>query len=213
MHGWFLTFWTTFAPLVLFLQILLENLFKVFFANSQRYTNKILRSIFKIWNFLSLFQMLFLWHKTKLPLNEILLLAFKRVLRYISIWNIDTNWDIISKGIPILKNTKSNTFRYQFKRFLKILKLVVVRSFCFGLILSPPLALIAKNGDFRSPYKCSPPLVQVNMSERLYQSESDVEWWRRVNDTCRVEWMPCLRRRLHFPFNLRLNMEIHLKTY
>jgi hypothetical protein len=26
----YLTFWTTFAPLVLFLQILLENLFKVF---------------------------------------------------------------------------------------------------------------------------------------------------------------------------------------
>jgi hypothetical protein len=43
-----LTFWTTFAPLVLFLQILLENLFKVFFANSQRYMNKISRSIFKI---------------------------------------------------------------------------------------------------------------------------------------------------------------------
>jgi hypothetical protein len=39
-----LTFWTTFAPLVLFLQILLENLF----ANSQRYMNKISRSIFKI---------------------------------------------------------------------------------------------------------------------------------------------------------------------
>jgi hypothetical protein len=32
MRGWFLllTFWTTFAPLVLFLQIILENLFKVF---------------------------------------------------------------------------------------------------------------------------------------------------------------------------------------
>jgi hypothetical protein len=30
----YLTFWTTFAPLVLFLQILLENLFEVFFANS-----------------------------------------------------------------------------------------------------------------------------------------------------------------------------------
>jgi hypothetical protein len=29
---------------------------------------------------------------------------------------------------------------------LKILKLVVVRSFCFGLNISPPLALIAKNG-------------------------------------------------------------------
>jgi hypothetical protein len=26
----YLTFWTTFAPLVLFLQILLENIFKVF---------------------------------------------------------------------------------------------------------------------------------------------------------------------------------------
>jgi hypothetical protein len=43
-----LIFWTTFAPLVLFLQILLENLFKVFFENSQRYMNKISRSIFKI---------------------------------------------------------------------------------------------------------------------------------------------------------------------
>jgi hypothetical protein len=31
------------------------------FANSQRYMNNILRSIFKIWNFLPLFQMLFLW--------------------------------------------------------------------------------------------------------------------------------------------------------
>jgi hypothetical protein len=29
---------------------------------------------------------------------------------------------------------------------------VVVRSFCFGLILSPPLALIAKNGDFVGPF-------------------------------------------------------------
>jgi hypothetical protein len=27
---------------------------------------------------------------------------------------------------------------------------VVVWSFCFGLILSPPLALIAKNGVFRA---------------------------------------------------------------
>jgi hypothetical protein len=27
---------------------------------------------------------------------------------------------------------------------------VVVRSFCFGLILSPPLALIAKNGVFKA---------------------------------------------------------------
>jgi hypothetical protein len=33
-----------------------------------------------------------------------------------------------------------------------------------------------------------------------------------VNDTDRVEWKPCLRRRLHFPFNLRLSIEIHLKN-
>jgi hypothetical protein len=59
----------------------------------------------------------------------------------------------------------------------------------------------------------SPPLVQVNMSERLYQFESDVEWRRRVNDTVRAEWKPCLRRVLHFPFNLRLRIEIHLKTH
>jgi hypothetical protein len=40
----YLKFWTTFAPRVLFLQIL----FKILFANSQRYMNKIERSIFKI---------------------------------------------------------------------------------------------------------------------------------------------------------------------
>jgi hypothetical protein len=44
----YLTFWTTCAPLVLFLQILLEKSFQSLFANSQRYTNKIARSIFKI---------------------------------------------------------------------------------------------------------------------------------------------------------------------
>jgi hypothetical protein len=43
-----LTFWTTFAPLILFLQILLEKSFQSLFANSQRYMNKILRNIFKI---------------------------------------------------------------------------------------------------------------------------------------------------------------------
>jgi hypothetical protein len=33
---------------------------------------------------------------------------------------------------------------------------MVVWSFCFGLILSPPLALIAKNGDFVSPLNFLP---------------------------------------------------------
>jgi hypothetical protein len=43
----YLTFWTTFAPLVLFLQIFLE-IFSKPFANSQRSMSKIARSIFKI---------------------------------------------------------------------------------------------------------------------------------------------------------------------
>jgi hypothetical protein len=61
------------------------------------------------------------------------------------------------------------------------------------------------------PLLLSPPLVQVNMSEWLYQSKSGVEWRRRIKDIGRVEWKPCLRRILHFPFNLRLSIEIHLK--
>jgi hypothetical protein len=43
-----LTFWTTLAPLVLFLQMFLEIRFQSLFANSQRYVNKISRSIFNI---------------------------------------------------------------------------------------------------------------------------------------------------------------------
>jgi hypothetical protein len=43
-----LTFWTTLAPLVLFLQILFGKSFQSPFANNQRYMNKIARSIFKI---------------------------------------------------------------------------------------------------------------------------------------------------------------------
>jgi hypothetical protein len=50
MHGWLssnLKFWTTLAPLVLFLQCF-GNPFQKTFANSQRHMNMILRSIFKI---------------------------------------------------------------------------------------------------------------------------------------------------------------------
>jgi hypothetical protein len=50
MHGllsFFLTFWTTFAPLVLFLQNCFGKSFQSLFANSQRYMNRIARSIFK----------------------------------------------------------------------------------------------------------------------------------------------------------------------
>jgi hypothetical protein len=47
--------------------------------------------------------------------------------------------------------------------------MVVVRSLCFGLNIFPTLALIAKNEERWSPLLLSPPLVQANMSERLYQ--------------------------------------------
>jgi hypothetical protein len=108
----------------------------------------------------------------------------------IPIWNISTK--NFHHKIPIEK-TKIN---HHFEIFWSL----VVQSFCFGLNISPPLALIAKTGDFWEPFLFSPPLVQENMIERLYQFESDVEWCRRVNDTDRVDWKPCLRRRTPFPF-------------
>ena len=53
-----------------------------------------------------------------------------------------------------------NTIGYQLIIFnTKLLKLVVVRSFCFGLVFSPPLAWIAKNGIIRALEVLSSPLV------------------------------------------------------
>jgi hypothetical protein len=40
-----------------------------------------------------------------------------------------------------------------------------------GLISSPPLALITKNGDFESPIYIFSPIGKGNMSEGLYQFE------------------------------------------
>jgi hypothetical protein len=57
----YLTFWTTFAPLVYFCKSFGKKSFQKSFANNQRYRNTIARSIFKIWNSSPLFQMLFLW--------------------------------------------------------------------------------------------------------------------------------------------------------
>jgi hypothetical protein len=44
-----------------------------------------------------------------------------------------------------------------------------------------------------------------NKSEDYTKVKNSAEWRRRVNNTDRVEWKPCLRRRLHFPFNLWLS--------
>jgi hypothetical protein len=109
--------------------------------------NKILQSIFKIWNSLPLFQMLFLWlNKTPPKWDPPLSVQEgfdKSFLKYCF--------------LPLL-----NIIGYQLKILFwetKFLKLVVVRSFCFGLILSPPLAWIAKNGIMRALEGLSSPLV------------------------------------------------------
>jgi hypothetical protein len=54
-----LTFWTTLAPLVLFLQIFLENLFKVFLQIVQAYEYDFEKH-FQDLKFSPLYQMLFL---------------------------------------------------------------------------------------------------------------------------------------------------------
>jgi hypothetical protein len=120
-------------------------------ANSQRNMNKISRSIFKIWNFSPPVSNAFPLTKTKLPLDEIFLLTFNRVLSFryllknlwhhISIWNIDTNWKLYFKKIEIGGGA--------------VLLL--------WANISPPLALITKNRVVWEPFSLS--MVQVDMSE------------------------------------------------
>jgi hypothetical protein len=75
--------------------------------------------------------------------------VFKRVLPI----EIEFLRGILISKIPIEKHLKLKLVSKNFEIC------VVVRSFCFGLILSPPLALIAKNGVFRAHIKFSPPLA------------------------------------------------------
>jgi hypothetical protein len=51
---------------------------------------------------------------------------------------------------------------------------MVVWSFCFGLNIFSPLALIAKNEDVESPSYIFSPIGKGNMSEGLYQFERRV---------------------------------------
>jgi hypothetical protein len=97
---WYLTLWTTFAPLVLFLQILFGKSFQSLFANSQRYMNKIHKKHFQDLKFSPPVSNAFPLTQTKLPLNKIRLLVLKRVLPIerrltIPIWKILTNWVLI----------------------------------------------------------------------------------------------------------------------
>jgi hypothetical protein len=64
-----------------------------------------------------------------------------------------------------------------------------VRSFCFGLILSPPLAWIAKNGYLwvkYEPYYFLSPFGKQYKSEDYTKLESGAEWQRRMNNA--MEW-------------------------
>jgi hypothetical protein len=132
------------------------NTFRSLFANSQKYMNKISRSMFKIWNFLPLFQMLFLWLKQNSPE-----------------WNSPLSYQEGFNNIPIENKLIENLVRYQFEKISKwIFKLVVVRSFCFRLILSPPLAIIAKNRDFVSPFYFLP----IGTSKYEWKIISIEEW-------------------------------------
>ena len=163
--------------------------------------NKSLQSIFKFWNSLPLFQMLFLW-LNKTPPKWDPPLSVQEGFD-ISFWNTNFSPLLNTIGKPI-DNILGNT---------RFLKLVVVRSFCFGLLLSPPLAWIAKNGTIRALEVLSSSLANKTYEWRLYQrwrvKRSDDEGWV-------VEWSGslCLRRRLQFPFNIPMTwFEIHLKTH
>ena len=156
--------------------------------------NESLQSIFKIWNFLPLFQMLFLWlNKTPpkwdppLSVQEGFDISF---LKYYLLPFLNT---IGNQLIKFFENTK-------------FLKLVVVRSFCFGLLLSPPLAWIAKNGSIRALEVLSSPLVInkwvkiipktksfCSLPQRWRVSWSDGEGWV-------TEWKPLSSPKTPIPF-------------
>jgi hypothetical protein len=213
----YLIFWTTFAPLVF-----ANNFGKSFsksFANSQRYMNKIARSIFKIWNCSPCFKCFFLWlDKTPPEWNSSLSFqeGFWNRFQFWKLTFKDTNWRINCKldTIEKLPWHRYQCEKYQLKLYFETFWILWwCGPFVLGLIFSPPLALSAKNRDLKGPFNIFSPIGKGNMSEGLYQFERFVEWRRRVNDIVRVEWKPCLCRVLHFPFNLWLSIEMHLKTH
>jgi hypothetical protein len=99
--------------------------FQSLFANRKRYMNKICKKRFQDLKFLPMFQMIFLW-LNKLPLNEILLLAFKRVFEIDSIFE---NWllkipieELIVNKIQLRNchDIDTNVKKYQLKLYFEI---------------------------------------------------------------------------------------------
>jgi hypothetical protein len=107
-----------------------------------------------------------------------------------------------------------NTIGYQLIKFLentKFLKLVVVRSFCFGLLLSPPLAWIAKNRIIRALDILSSPLVINKWVKIIPKTKSfclvlmlspPQEWRVAWSDDERwvTEWKPLSSPKTPIPF-------------
>jgi hypothetical protein len=134
--------------------------------------------------------MIFLWLNKSSP-EENLPLAFKRGFEIIPIEIFILSWNLKPNKIPIENfdidsNIDWNSF---FLWILKKFKMVVRGPFALGLILSPRLVLIAKNGELESPLN-SPnifsPIGKRNMSEGSYQM--GVAWVMAKSKWYRQSW-------------------------
>jgi hypothetical protein len=176
--------------------------------------NKILRSIFKIWNFLPLFQILFLWlNKTPPKWNPPL--------------SVQEGFKI--SVLKILLLPFLNTMRYQFEIFqLKNLSFKI-RWWCGPFALgscSLPLWHKSPKTESLEPLDLLSSLWQIKYEWRLYQRRSpfaldlgalspkDGELpGATTKDELRSGSL-CLRRRLQFPFNIPMTwFEIDLKIH
>ena len=130
------------------------NVFSNSFANSQWYKNMIWKAFFKILKVLPLFQMLFLWLNKSSPWRS----------SPLSCQGGFCNWNNFSPLEIVFENR------------------VVVRSFCFGAINSPPLALIAKNKETWEAFEFSPfgKKIWVKVyTNWKFMSKAKDKWYRQ----------------------------------
>jgi hypothetical protein len=133
--------------------------------------NKIVQSIFKIWNFLPLFQMLFLWLNKTPP-------------KWDPPLSVQEGFDISFLKyyfLPLL-----NTIRYQFEIYqLKISNFKIrIRWWCGPFALgyySLPLWHESPKMESLEPVELlSPPLVINKWVKIIPKTECCSEWWRRM---------------------------------
>jgi hypothetical protein len=144
----YLTFWTTFAPLVLFLQTFLETLFQSLF-----------QIVKGIW--ISL-QEAFSRFEISPPLSNAIPLTKQNPPE----WNSPLSFQEGFENIPI-EEIAYHKIPIEKQTFVKTKSIFTSNffeswwcdPFALGLIFSPPLVLIAKNGDIESPPITYSPLV------------------------------------------------------